>query len=172
MNADFDRALAVILVYEGGYCNNPADPGGPTNMGVTQDTLCKWRGRSVSIADMKALTRGDVGPIYKQRFWGSVEADDLPAGVDLITFDAAVQHGPFRAAKFLQEAVTATPDGHIGPHTIVLVKAADPLEVIEGLRRVRASFYRGLSTFDTFGRGWMRRLENVATTAATWAGKL
>lgn len=171
MTPNFGDALALILTYEGGYVDNPRDPGGPTNLGVTQETLCRWRGHPVSPADVKALTRADVAPIYGKRFWATVACDDLPSGVDLIVFDASVNHGPVRAGRFLQAAVGAVVDGQVGPKTVDLVKQHPAAETVKRFKAARGAFYRSLSTFDTFGRGWMRRLDNVAETASAWVGR-
>lgn len=165
----FDTALAEILRHEGGWVDHPRDPGGATNRGVTIGTLSDWLGRPATKAEVKALTVADVAPIYRAKYWNAVKADDLPAGVDLMVFDLAVNSGPGRAARFLQEVVGATADGVIGPATIAKVKALHPLAVIDALSQRRERFYRGLSTFATFGKGWMRRLADVTAKAKEMA---
>jgi lysozyme family protein len=79
MKENWDRAFAEVIKYEGGYVNHPQDPGGPTNLGITQATLSRWLRRRASVADVKALTREKVKPIYKQNFWDVIKGDDLPA---------------------------------------------------------------------------------------------
>lgn len=165
----FDIALAEILRHEGGWVDHPKDPGGATNRGVTLATLSEWLGRTATKAEVKALTVADVAPIYRERYWNVVKADDLPAGVDLMVFDLAVNSGPGRAAKFLQEVVGAAADGQIGPATLAKVAALHPLAVIDGMAQRRERFYRGLNTFDTFGRGWMKRLSDVTAKAKEMA---
>lgn len=165
----FDTALAEILRHEGGWVDHPADPGGATNRGVTLKTLSEWLGRPATKAEVKALTVADVAPIYRAKYWNVVKADDLPAGVDLMVFDLAVNSGPGRAAKFLQEVVGAAQDGSIGPATLAKVRALHPLAVIDGMARRREAFYRSLRTFDTFGRGWMKRLADVTAKAKEMA---
>lgn len=167
--ARFDAALAEILRHEGGWVDHPKDPGGATNRGVTLATLSDWLGRTATKAEVKALTVADVAPIYRERYWNAVKGDDLPAGVDLMVFDLAVNSGPGRAAKFLQEVVGAAVDGQIGPGTLAKVNALHPLAVIDGLAQRRERFYRGLGTFDTFGRGWMKRLADVTAKAKEMA---
>ncbi len=165
----FDVALAEILRHEGGWVDHPKDPGGATNRGVTLATLSDWLGRTATKAEVKALTVADVAPIYRERYWNAVKGDDLPAGVDLMVFDVAVNSGPGRAAKFLQEVAGAAADGKIGPATLAKVTALHPLAVIEGMAQRRERFYRGLGTFDTFGRGWMKRLADVTAKAKEMA---
>lgn len=165
----FDVALAEILRHEGGWVDHPKDPGGATNRGVTLATLSDWLGRLATKEEVKALTVADVAPIYRERYWNAVKADELPAGVDLMVFDLAVNSGPGRAAKFLQEVVDAAVDGQIGPGTLAKVNALHPLAVIDGMAQRRERFYRGLSAFDTFGRGWMKRLADVTAKAKEMA---
>lgn len=167
--ARFDTALAEILRHEGGWVDHPADPGGATNRGVTLASLSDWLGRTATKAEVKALTVADVAPIYRERYWNAVKGDDLPAGVDLMVFDLAVNSGPGRAAKFLQEAVGAPADGQIGPATLAKVRALHPLAIIDGMAQRRERFYRGLGTFDTFGRGWMKRLADVTAKSKEMA---
>ena len=69
-------------------------------------------------ADMRALTPALVGPLYKRKYWDKVAGDLLPSGLDYAVFDAAINSGPGRAAKWLQELVGVTADGAIGPGTL------------------------------------------------------
>ena len=111
MNSNFQASLAHVLQSEGGYVNNPADPGGMTNLGCTKAVWEEFVGHPVSEADMRGLTPDDVAPLYKRKYWDKVSGDDLPAGLDYAVFDAAINSGPGRAAKWLQEAVGVTADG-------------------------------------------------------------
>ena len=161
MKHNWEEALAHILKYEGGYVNHPSDPGGMTNLGVTKRVWEEWTGKPATEADMRALTPAAVAPLYKKRYWDAVRGDDLPAGVDLCVFDAAVNAGVGRASKFLQQAAGVTADGQIGPKTIAAVTAKSADEIIEAFCALREAHYKSLSTFDTFGKGWMRRLASV-----------
>src|SRR4029079_2888623 len=102
MIENWDKAFAEVIKSEGGYVNHPRDPGGPTNLGITQATLSRWLGRHASVADVRALTRDKVKPIYKRNFWDVVKGDELPGGVDFAVYDFAVNSGPSRAARYLQ----------------------------------------------------------------------
>ena len=157
MRYNFDACLAKLLSHEGGYVNHPKDPGGRTNLGVTQAVYEDWVERPVTEQEMRDLTAEDVGPIYKKNYWDRVKGDELPSGVDWCAFDWAVNSGSGRPAKAIQRAVGATADGAIGPNTLKAVADKDPKEIIEYVYNVRQSFYEGLKTFKTFGKVWTRR---------------
>ena len=169
MKGNFDQCLSMVLKHEGGFVDHPKDPGGATNMGVTLGTYEQWMGRSVTIAEMKALTVDDVAPIYRNRYWDRVRGDDLPSGVDWSVFDWAVNSGPSRSAKALQNIVMATCDGAIGPKTLAAVGDHKPDDLIHAMHHSRQRFYERLSTFDTFGRGWTRRNAETRETALLMA---
>jgi lysozyme family protein len=162
--------LAVTLPHEGGYVNHPRDPGGATNMGITHYTLAAWRGvKSVTRAQVKALTLKEATDIYEHRYWKPIQGDRLPFGVDLATFDYGVNSGTGRAEKELQRVVGAKVDGQIGPETLKAVAAHAGKAVIRGLCARRLSFMRSLKIWDTFKRGWSRRVADVeAKAVAMW----
>ena len=169
MKHNWDEALRHILKYEGGYVNHPADPGGMTNLGVTKRVWEEWIGKPATEADMRALTPEMVGPLYKTRYWDAVRGDDLPSGIDLCVFDAAVNAGVGRASKFLQQAVGVTADGQIGPKTVEATTAKPADEIVAKFCDLREAHYKSLPTFATFGKGWMRRLTSVESEAQTLA---
>ena len=165
MKHNWEKSLEVILHHEGGYVNHPKDPGGETNMGVTKRVYEDFGGTK----DMKDLTHEDVEPIYKKNYWDRVKGDDLPDGLDLMIFDFAVNAGTGRAAKFIQRLVNTTVDGGIGPNTLGKIKEYVVTygieETITSYALMRQNYYESLSTFDTFGRGWTRRVSEVTEKA-------
>ncbi len=167
----FGRALSLVLKHEGGYVDHPKDPGGATNLGVTIGTLSAYLGRQATKTEVKSLTVPAVTPIYKQNYWDKVRADDLPAGVDYCVFDAAVNSGPSRAAKWLQRAVNAPADGVIGSKTLEAVRTLPASTVINRMCDDRLNFLRGLPTWDTFGKGWSKRVEGVRREALGMVGQ-
>lgn len=169
MKENFDKCLAMLLKHEGGYVNHPKDPGGRTNLGVTQKVYEEYVGRPVSELEMRNLTEADVAPLYKANYWDKVKGDELPSGVDWSVFDWAVNSGTGRSAKALQRVVGATADGAIGPQTLAKVTATDPKAVIIGMHETRQKFYEGLKTFDTFGKGWTRRNQETLEQALEMA---
>jgi lysozyme family protein len=167
MKDNFDSALEAVLHHEGGFVNHPADPGGMTNLGVTKKVWEEWVGHEVDEKTMRGLTPEIVGPMYKAKYWDKIKGDELPSGVDYAVFDAAVNSGPGRAAKWLQSCVGVEQDGGIGPKTLAAVSAMNPSELVEDYAKRRLSFLMDLPHWGTFGKGWGRRVAAVQTVAAT-----
>lgn len=166
MRANFDKALAAVLVHEGGYVNHPKDPGGATNKGITQKVYSDWRfAHDLPSRSVKDITDAEVMAIYKHLYWDAIKGDELPAGVDYAAFDFAVNSGVSRAARYLQEAAGVNVDGQIGPVTLAAIKARPAQDMIAALCDARMGFLKRLSTFDTFGRGWSRRVAEVEVRA-------
>lgn len=167
----YDKALAEVFKHEGGYVDHPKDPGGATNMGITFAVLEAWRGKPITKADVKNLTKAEAAKIYRQNYWDKIRGDDLPAGLDLAVFDFAVNSGPKRSAEYLQRLVGVTVDGAIGPNTLKAVNAIkDPRLTINMFMDRREAFLKGLSTFPTFGKGWMSRTKQVREASLALAG--
>jgi lysozyme family protein len=172
MQSNFETCLKLMLEHEGGYVHHEKDPGGRTNHGVTQRVWEEWVGHEVDEKQMRALTPETVAPLYKRKYWDACRADDLVAGVDYIVFDVAVNSGPGRAVKFLQSCVGVTADGGFGPATLAAVKEAekDPARLIEMYCAKRLEFLQSLKTFETFGKGWSRRVQEVKDKALKMLG--
>lgn len=161
MTEGFEKAVELILKHEGGYVNHPDDPGGETNFGIAK--------RSYPDVDIAKLTENDAKRIYKEDYWDKVRGDQMPAGIALMVFDTAVNMGISRAGKFLQEVVNANPiDGIIGSGTLSNVDNAwknNSEFVLTSYANKRLDYYKKLSTFDTFGKGWTRRVEETLEAA-------
>lgn len=170
MANNFERSLAYVLKHEGGYVDHPKDPGGRTNLGVTQATYEQWVERMVGEDEMKALTVNDVAPIYRSEYWDRVRGDALPLGVDYALFDFAVNSGVRRAVRTIQQIVGVHDDGLMGPFTIGAIKSVDSADLIEDLCNARMAFLRDLPHWDTFGRGWTSRVNDVEDTAKSMIG--
>ena len=166
MISNWQKSFELMLKSEGGYVNNPADPGGMTNLGVTKATWENWVGRGSDEAEMRGLTPEKVEPLYKKKYFDAVRGDELPMGLDYLMFDFAVNAGAGRAIKTLQTAVGVTPDGGFGPMTMAAVQAVDPNELIERFSQAKEDFYRSLTTFATFGKGWLNRVADVKVKAS------
>jgi lysozyme family protein len=144
MKSNFEISLKHVLKHEGGYVDHPRDPGGSTNLGVTIKTLSRWLKRPASKAEVRALTVEKVTPIYRAWYWDEVRADTLPSGVDVSVFDAAVNSGPSRAQRWLDAALRSS-----------------AIDTIKAYAKRRLSFLQALRTWQTFGRGWSRRVAEV-----------
>ena len=165
MKDNFEQCLALVLKEEGGYVNDPRDPGGRTNHGVTQKTWESYVGHPVTEMDMMNLTIQDVAPLYKEQYWDKINGDSLPLGIDYATFDMAVNSGVGRAAKTLQQVLGVAQDGQVGEATISACEAANPREIATGVCEKRLAFLQSLPTYDTFGRGWSSRVASVEKAA-------
>jgi lysozyme family protein len=159
----FDTCLAFTLREEGGYVDNPADPGGATNMGITLATYREWSDNpELGSAQVQDMTRRTAEAIYRSSYWNPLRADALPQGVDLSVFDMGVNAGIWRSARLLQQAIGFTGDevdGCIGPETLGATAKCDPRTLVNDLAERQAKFYRSLADFDTFGAGWLNRTE-------------
>ena len=165
MKSNFQKVMPYIFSEEGGYVDNPADPGGATNMGITIATLSAWKGRRVSPEDVQNLTRATATEIYQAQFWNKIDGNDLPPGIDYAVFDFAVNSGPGRAAKMLQGVLGVPEDGVIGAKTVAAANMRSAGEIINALCDARASWLKSLSTASTFGKGWLARVERVRNRA-------
>ncbi len=162
MKTNFNESLIHILRSEGGYVDHPLDPGGATNYGITHRTLASWRGvKSVTRKDVKNISTEEVVAIYKARYWDAVKADELPSGIDLAVFDAAVNKGPRRAVQLLQRAADASPDGVIGPKTLAAINKAHPIKLLNEYMALRMMYYGTRGHFKSFALGWSRRTMDV-----------
>lgn len=168
MIENFDKCLAVTLPHEGGWADHPKDPGGATMKGVTLAVFRAYRPGATK-DDLRKISDADLRKIYRDGYWCQVLGDSLPAGVDLATFDYAVNSGPGRAMKGLQGAVGAARDGRPGPATMRAIKAADPVAVVKHICAGRLSFMRGLKIWSTFGKGWARRVADVEAKGVAMA---
>ena len=170
MKGNFKIALKHVLVHEGGWADHPKDPGGATMKGVTLITYRRHFGEDKSKDDLRNISDKELGEIYRSGYWSKCRCDDLPGGVDYAVFDAAVNSGPGRSAKWLQAAVGAKQDGGVGPNTLSRVEERDPIQITGNMCDRRLSFLRSLSTWSDLGKGWERRVEGVRVTAVAMAG--
>lgn len=142
------QCLGVVLVYEGGYSNNPRDPGGATMRGVTQRTYDAFRKRrGLPIQAVRNISDADLAQIYREEYWNTIAADTLPPGVDLATFDSAVNSGPAQATRWLKAAGSKA-----------------PVDTIREICDARLSFMhaiRGGQLWKVFGKGWGARVADV-----------
>lgn len=170
MRENISIALRHVLQHEGGYVNHPKDPGGATNMGVTQRVYDAYREREGQPKrSVRAITAEEVADIYKRQYWDAIRGDDLPSGLDYALFDYAVNSGPRRAAQDIQRELGVAVDGIIGQVTLAGIAREDVYGLIERLCARRMRFLRGLKHWKTFGNGWTRRVNDVQEAALKMA---
>lgn len=146
----FDQAFDILIGHEGGYVNNPSDPGGETKFGISK--------RAYPDVDIANLTLDQAKAIYKRDYWDRAQCDTLPHDVAFQVFDTAVNSGIGQSIRFLQRAVGVADDGVVGPLTINAVKRIDAEVVAARFNGQRLDFMTRLSTWDVFGKGWARRV--------------
>lgn len=169
MKGNLSKCLDIVFAKEGGYVDNPNDNGGSTNLGITIKTLRAWRQKPVTKEDVRNVTRAEAEKIYLHWYAQPVRFDDLPLGVDLVAFDAAVNSGPSQSAKWLQEAVGVKADGFIGLITLEAIGKADPVELINRACMLRMEFLKLHEDWPHFGKGWTNRVENIRKEAIAMA---
>jgi lysozyme family protein len=158
--SSFDDAFDALIGNEGGYSNNPADPGGETMWGVTARVA-----RAAGYAGaMRELPRDTAKAIAKKLYWDPLRLDELDPRVAFQIFDANYNGG--HPVIWMQGAAGAKVDGLIGPATIAAVQATDPLRFMLRWNALRLTYFTSLNTWQTFGKGWARRIANNLTKGA------
>lgn len=153
----FSRAFPLVVGVEGGYVHDPRDPGGETKYGISK--------RAYPGLDIASLTVADAKTIYQHDYWTKIAGDSLPPPVALVVFDAAVNSGVDRAAKWLQTACGVTPDGRIGDITIKTVASCSVLGLVTECNAQRLMYLTTLPTWHAFGLGWTRRVVKMGVAA-------
>lgn len=174
-SAAFEAVHPFIAKWEGGFVNHPQDPGGATNFGITIDTLSRWRGTKASVADVRNMSVEEARQIFYANYWMPLRADEMPLSVALMTYNAGVNSGPSRGAKLLQRALNdhgqnLEVDGRIGARTVAAIYKVDERRLVDSFAGAHENFYRGLSGFGTFGKGWLNRLFDVTAGARGFVG--
>jgi lysozyme family protein len=159
---NFAAVLQHIELSEGGFVDNPHDPGGATDEGITQHQYDLWRvAHGQPTQSVRLIDPNEVEAIYRAWYWNAVQGDQLPAGVDYCVMDGAVNSGPHMAAVWLQRAAGVAEDGHIGPNTLAAVNAVDPKQLIAGICSERLAYDQSLRNWPYFSRGWSERIAEV-----------
>lgn len=154
----FETAVNRVLENEGGYVWNISDPGGETKWGISK--------RQYPNLNIKELTKEDAKKIYKQDFWDRIDGDELPEDVAFQVFDAAVNHGIGNAIRMLQRAIGVVDDGHFGPLSHAGVRRLAHVDLVLRFNAERLNFYTKLSTWPSFGKGWVNRVADNLRYAA------
>jgi len=156
---NFNVSINRLLGLEGGYVNNPKDPGGETNWGISK--------RSYPTADIANLTRDQAISLYKRDFWDSLKLDDLPLGVSYQMLDFAVNSGISPCVRAIQRSVGTVPDGIIGEHTLAAIKSTDAHDIVMRFLAERLEWMSGCKNWPDAGRGWVRRIAKDLRFGAT-----
>ena len=170
----FARAYARLRVHEGGNVDDPQDPGGRTSRGVTQRVYNGFRrGLALPVRDVYRADENEIQAIYKAQYWDRSRCDELPAGVDYVVFDAAVNSGTAQANKWLQRGLGLPRiDGVIGHVTLAACETTDAVALCGRIDDRRLVFMRHLSTWRRYGRGWSARVHQVDLVGKAWAAEI
>ena len=166
-SARFDACMPFIFKAEGGYSDNPGDPGGPTNFGITLATLRAYEGNpNLTAEDVKKLTPAMAKEIYRSDYWNRMQCGALPAGLDLEVFDFGVNSGPAESVKTLQRLVGVTAGRLDRPDNARGYRSAQ----VERLDRAfcseaRLAYYKRLNKPE-FEQGWTTRVAQIQTAAS------
>ncbi len=179
MSIDVNELIKDVLVKEGGFVNHPADKGGPTNFGVTQATLSRFLERAVTVEEVRTLDLQTARDIYELRYYRNPRIDKLPEAIQPFVFDCAVNHGPRRAIKFVQNVCheagfgPITSDGLMGPKTKAVADVCYSamgewmlLALIEERRMFYLKIVENNPSQKVFLRGWMNRANSFLPKAA------
>lgn len=168
----FNKSLRLVFGHEGGYVNNPNDPGGETKFGISDrrdglmDGHADIDGDRVPDVRIKLLTLEQAGRIYWREYWQPLRCDELHPSIAYVLFDTAVNTGNRQAVRLLQRGLQITDDGLIGPATIAAANR-DPKHTVLSLAVQRVMFNAGLSTWAHFGKGWTKRIFEVFQQSTT-----
>lgn len=147
---NFDQAFERLIGHEGGYVNDPNDPGGETKFGVSK--------RSYPMEDIKNLTLDRAKAIYHRDYWGPAGCDAVPNELKFDLFDMAVNSGVTTAVRTLQNAIGATADGVLGPRSLQAINSMPPARIVARFNGWRLAFMANTPQWDKFSRGWARRI--------------
>lgn len=150
---NFEQAFEKLVGHEGGYVNNPRDPGGETKYGVSK--------RSYPGEDIKGMTLERAREIYRRDYWGPAGCDAVPDGIKFDLFDMAVNSGIKPAVRTLQRAAgikEAEVDGVLGPRTLAAVQAQLTVRLSARFNGARLAFMTDLTVWPAFSRGWAKRI--------------
>ncbi len=175
METSYPIVMKHVAFHEGGYTDNPKDPGGATNFGIIQRVYDSWRRTRGKFArNVKLIEKGEVDAIYRERYWELIQGARLPAGVDYCVMDGAVNSGVMQSSKWLQRAINRQPsnrekikdDGEIGPTTLDRADDFNPVVLIDAICDERLAFMKVIRhkktnalLWTTFGPGWLNRIE-------------
>jgi lysozyme family protein len=168
--SSFDEALRRLLAHEGGYSNHPADPGGPTNYGITIHDYRKYVKPGAAAADVRAMRLAEAKTIYREKYWRAQRCDELPAGVDYAMFDYGVHSGIGRSGKVLRRVLRLGDASHaVSDGVVAAARERSAAELAAAICDERLAFLKRLKTWPVFGKGWGRRVAEVRAAAMAMA---
>ncbi len=172
--ANFQSYLPILLRFEGGFVDDPADPGGATNKGITQQTFHanarQLLGVEPTLENLKNLSDAQAGTLYKALYWDRARGDEIdlqPLADLLVDFYVNAGGNAFRVLQQVLNSLGSKPylavDGSMGPDTWQAMQGTDPTQVYRGLRQGRIDYYKDLvrkrPSLEPFLKGWLNRVD-------------
>lgn len=165
--ANFDIAIGIVLKHEGGFVNNPSDPGGTTNKGITFNLFRNYAdtlGMIKSVESLKTLTEEQAKLIYREEFWKAMRGDEWrDQQLANIVFDGFVNMGR-RSIRMIQIEAGVQADGFIGANSLQVINNANAKTLFQGYKDARIKFYNDLvekkPTQKVFLKGWLARISS------------
>lgn len=160
--------IARTLVLEGGFVDNPADPGGATNMGITLNTYKRYK-PGATVTDIRNLSKEDAIAVYKQFFWDEYNISTFPVDIQDVVFDCFVQYSPYTANTLIARAATISGvdidiDGTLDNDDVANLKTVDSKLLRANLLKIRKHYYESLAATSPskrqFLNGWLKRLDD------------
>ena len=133
---NFETAIKIVFDHEGGYGNDPDDPGGPTNFGLIFEDM-RQVGLPATVEQIQSLTPETAASIYKKLYWDAMNMDLIKdASVAICIFDQGVLQGAQTSLRMVQEIVGVDQDGELGPVTAAAINAQDPKKLAISFTRL------------------------------------
>lgn len=174
---NYQDAINQVLKHEGGFVNNPLDRGGVTNLGITQKTYEKFKGRKVSLLEMKQMPKTDAIKIYKKEYWDKIGGDKIKLySVAFAIFDQAVNRGPSKAIQQAQRIASILPNGKLGLDTINAINSIPESDFINRYVLESIDAYQKIvsnnPSQNTFLKGWINRANSIKEYSSNFYGQL
>ena len=163
MRDSLDAFLRHLQQHEGGFVDHPRDPGGPTNMGITLVTYRRLIDPHATASALRQMDWATAARIYRETYWATVHGDELPAGVDLMVADMAVNAGPGTAIRLLLRVAPVDP--RRGRQLLDRIRSRDATQLVGLYADARMHYYKGLKHWTDFGRGWTARVRGAQSAA-------
>jgi hypothetical protein len=167
-----DKMITSLISREGGYVDHPLDKGGPTNYGITRETLAAWRGKAVSKEEVKSMTSSEAAEIYRTQYYFAPKIDSINKDIQHHVFDISVNCGPRTSIRLLQKALISLGeqdikvDGIVGPRTREACDKYPASDINKELVKVRLHYYSEIVSKypeqQVFIKGWTNRANMFA----------
>lgn len=159
-NKVLELCAKELMVSEGGYVNDPRDPGGETKYGISK--------KAYPNEDIKNMTQERAIYLFKRDYWDKCKCDNMPDALSIVVSDCAYNSGTTRANKILQECLGVTADGIIGPKTLGAIEKQDLQKLLWKYHDNRLNFLKSLSTWEVYGKGWKDRVDKIHDLATKY----